>query len=76
MHGSGQKNWKALGIGRNYRLARKIGRQQMLATGGLEVYADGQRAADEDDPRGYYEHKNATQLQHNTAWVAIRAARQ
>ncbi len=43
---------------------------QMLAAGGLEVYADGQRAADEDNPRGYFEHARATELHRDTTWVA------
>lgn len=43
---------------------------QMLAAGGIEVYTDGQRAADEDNPRGYFEHTRATQLHRDTAWVA------
>ena len=42
----------------------------MLAAAGLEPYADGQRAADEDNPRGYFEHEKATQLHRDTTWVA------
>jgi hypothetical protein len=43
---------------------------QMLAAAGLEAYADGRRAADEDNPRGYFEHEQATQLHRDTSWVA------
>lgn len=35
---------------------------KMLAAGGLEVVADGIRAADEDNPRGYFEDERVKQL--------------
>ena len=30
---------------------------QMLSAGGMTLYTDGQRAADADNPRGYFEHE-------------------
>ena len=43
----------------------------MLAGGGMEAVADGVRAADEDNPRGYYELERVKQLQTgmDTAWL-------
>jgi len=43
---------------------------QMLAAGGIAPYSDGQRVADEDNPRGYFEHEKATQLHRDTSWMA------
>jgi hypothetical protein len=43
---------------------------QMLAAGGIPIYSDGQRAPDEDNPRGYLEHEKATQLHRDSGWVA------
>jgi tetratricopeptide (TPR) repeat protein len=42
---------------------------QMLAAGGVAPYTDGQRSADEDNPRGYLEHEQATRLQRDASWV-------
>jgi tetratricopeptide (TPR) repeat protein/arylsulfatase A-like enzyme len=43
---------------------------QMLAAGGVAPLSDGLRQADEDNPRGYFELKEATQLRDNPTWVA------
>jgi hypothetical protein len=44
---------------------------------GFEVLVDGQRAADEDNPRVYFEHEKATQLHRDITWVpAARQGRQ
>lgn len=43
---------------------------QMLAAAGIEIFADHTRAADEDNPRGYFEHEKATQLHRDTAWIS------
>jgi hypothetical protein len=44
---------------------------KMLEAGGLESMTDGLRAADEDNPRGYYELERVKQLpKGDTAWVA------
>ena len=42
---------------------------QMLAAAGLSPYTDGKRGADSDNPRGYFEHENATRLHKDTSWV-------
>jgi hypothetical protein len=38
---------------------------QMLAAGGLEPFSDGQRAADEDNQRGYYEYEKVKAMAFN-----------
>ena len=42
---------------------------QMLAAGGLTPYTDGMRVADVDNPRGYFEHENATRLHRDHSWL-------
>lgn len=42
---------------------------QMLAAGGLEIFTDRQRAADDDNPRGYFEVEKARQLKQDAAWL-------
>jgi hypothetical protein len=42
---------------------------QMLAAGGVAPYADGQRAADADNPRGYFEHARAIELHRDASWL-------
>lgn len=42
---------------------------QMLAAGGLDPLTDGARAADRDNPRGYFEFTPATKLRYDKAWV-------
>ncbi|QDT12890.1 alkaline phosphatase family protein [Stieleria marina] len=41
----------------------------MLNAAGLEILTDGQREADEDNPRGYFEYLPATQLRTNNDWL-------
>ena len=41
----------------------------MLDAAGIEILTDGQRAADEDNPRGYFEYLPATQLRTERAWI-------
>lgn len=43
---------------------------QMLAAGGVEPYTDGERTADEDNPRGYLELEAVKRLKQSTDWVA------
>ena len=43
---------------------------QMLEAGGLPVLADETRAADEDNPRGYYELEKAKKLRQDSSWLA------
>lgn len=42
---------------------------QMLAAGGIEPLSDGNREADESNPRGYYEYDKAIQLASDSSWV-------
>jgi hypothetical protein len=41
----------------------------MLVAGGLEPVQDGVRAADEDNPRGYFELEAVKKLQQDASWV-------
>jgi len=43
---------------------------QMLSAGGLAPFSDGARAADEDNPRGYYEHEKVKALARDNAWLS------
>lgn len=42
---------------------------QMLERGGLPLLADGQRAADEDNPRGYYELDRVKRTREDASWA-------
>jgi hypothetical protein len=42
---------------------------QMLAAAGLPVYTDQHRPPDEDNPRGYFEHEQATRLHQDVSWI-------
>lgn len=42
---------------------------QMLAAGGVAPFSDGTRTADEDNPKGYYEHEKVKALARDSAWV-------
>jgi hypothetical protein len=43
---------------------------QMLAAGGVPVLTDGRRAADEHNPRGYFEDERVLRLARDTSWFA------
>jgi tetratricopeptide (TPR) repeat protein len=43
---------------------------QMLRAAGIEPFADGLRAPDVQNPRGYFEHELATRLHEDNGWVA------
>lgn len=43
---------------------------QMLAAGGVPLVTDGQRSADEDNPRGYFEDERVKRLQQGAEWLA------
>lgn len=43
---------------------------QMLEAGGLPIVSDGRRAADADNPRGYYEHDAVRSLHRDAGWLA------
>lgn len=42
----------------------------MLAAGGLDAFTDNLRAADEDNPNGYFELERVKQLAKESAWLA------
>lgn len=42
---------------------------QMLKAGGLEIFTDGARAADENNPKGYYEHEAVKALKRNKTFL-------
>ncbi len=42
---------------------------QMLEEGGLEIYTDNKRLADESNPRGYYEHEAVKSLAKDNRWL-------
>ena len=42
---------------------------QMLSAAGVQVYTDESRLPDESNPRGYYEHGDATRLHQDTSWL-------
>jgi predicted AlkP superfamily phosphohydrolase/phosphomutase/Flp pilus assembly protein TadD len=42
---------------------------QMLAAGGVPAYVDEHRPPDEDNPRGYFEHEQATRLHQDVSWI-------
>jgi tetratricopeptide (TPR) repeat protein len=42
---------------------------QMLAAAGLAAYADEHRPPDPDNPRGYFEHEQATRLHRDASWI-------
>jgi hypothetical protein len=42
---------------------------KMLEAGGMEVLADHVRAADEDNPEGYYEFERVKKIEHDQAWL-------
>jgi len=42
---------------------------KMLEAGGMELLTDGIRAADEDNPKGYYEFEQVKQIEHDKSWL-------
>lgn len=42
---------------------------KMLEAGGIEALTDGVRAADEDNPKGYYEYERVKKLPEDTEWL-------
>ena len=42
---------------------------KMLEAGGLKPLTDGIRAADEDNPKGYYEYERVKQIEHDKEWL-------
>ena len=48
---------------------------QMLAAGGMPLLTDGERAADADNPKGYYELEAVKRLETESAWLADGAGK-
>ena len=44
---------------------------QMLAAGGMPVLTDGVRAADDDNPRGYFEFEAVKRTRRDASWVPL-----
>lgn len=42
---------------------------QMLQAGGKTIFSDGERQADENNPRGYFEHEAVKQMPKNKSWL-------
>lgn len=42
---------------------------KMLESGGMQVLTDDIRAADEDNPKGYYEFERVKQIEHDQSWL-------
>ena len=42
---------------------------QMLAKGGVPAFTDGNREADADNPRGYFEHEKSIKLGSDASWI-------
>ena len=42
---------------------------KMLEAGGMQPLTDGIRAADEDNPKGYYEYERVKQIEDDKAWL-------
>jgi hypothetical protein len=42
---------------------------QMLAAGGVEALSDGERAADDDNPRGYLELEHVKKIKQDASWL-------
>lgn len=42
---------------------------QMLEKGGMEIFSDGERNADENNPKGYLEHEAVKSLHKNSKWL-------
>jgi hypothetical protein len=48
---------------------------KMLAAGGIEPLMDNFRAADDDNPKGYFEFERVKQIEHDKAWLADAGGR-
>jgi len=44
---------------------------QMLEKGGLPIFTDKERDADENNPKGYYEHQIVKKITHNKEWLKM-----
>jgi len=46
---------------------------QMLSAGGMEVFTDGKRQSDDNNPRGYFEHDAVLRLRRDANWLGDAA---
>jgi hypothetical protein len=75
------ESWRALRYGRPVVVVSGVPRSgtsmamKMLEAGGLELVIDHERAADEDNPKGYYEDERVKELEKSSDRSWIRQAR-
>ena len=73
--------WRRLRYGRPVVVVSGLPRSgtsmamKMLEAGGMEIVTDGQREADEDNPRGYYEDERVKDLANTSDKSWLRASR-
>ncbi len=48
---------------------------QMLEAGGIEILSDGERAADDDNPKGYYELEAVKKTKEDASWLEAAAGK-
>ncbi len=46
---------------------------QMLSAGSMEIFTDGKRQSDENNPRGYFEHDAVLRLRRDANWLGAAA---
>ncbi|MDA7641092.1 sulfotransferase domain-containing protein, partial [Opitutaceae bacterium] len=44
---------------------------QMLQAGGMKAFTDGRRAADPDNPKGYFEHTSSKLIESDSSWMPL-----
>lgn len=78
---NGKSLWRRLRYGRPIVVVSGLPRSgtsmamRMLEAGGMEIVSDGQREADEDNPRGYYEDERVKDLANALDKSWLRASR-
>ena len=76
-----RRTWRRLRFGRPIVVVSGLPRSgtsmamKMLEAGGMEIVTDGEREADEDNPRGYYEDERVKDLAKATDKSWLRASR-
>ncbi len=76
-----QRSWRRLRYGEPIVVVSGLPRSgtsmamKMLEAGGLTVHTDGLRTADEDNPKGYFEHERVKELANETDKGWLGAAR-
>ncbi|MCY3970210.1 MAG: sulfotransferase family protein [Acidobacteria bacterium] len=78
---NGKSLWRRLRYGRPIVVVSGLPRSgtsmamRMLAAGGMEIVTDGERQADEDNPRGYYEDERVKDLANEPDKSWLRASK-